>query len=152
MARAGFYAISSSRITFGRDGRWYSDGEPIMNQRIADLFSRHICRHPEGGYQIVLGEEHARVEVEDTPYVVVSVAGDPDSGFTIRLNDGTEESLAAASLRAACDDVLYCGVKGGGERARFLRAAYYQLAPFLFEAHGRFALRVGGQDHPIARG
>ena len=149
MPRAGFYAISSARITFGRDGRWYSDGEPIVNSRIADLFSRHLCRHPDGGYQIVMGDERARIEVEDTPYVVVAV-DQHEGDFTITLNDGSHERLDPTSLRVATDAVLSCAVKGGTERARFLRPAYYQLAPFMVEAEGRFALRCRDQQHPIA--
>ena len=39
MARAGFYAIESHEIRFGRDGEWYSDGERIANAKIAALFS-----------------------------------------------------------------------------------------------------------------
>ncbi|MBI1815032.1 MAG: DUF1285 domain-containing protein [Deltaproteobacteria bacterium] len=151
MPRAGFYAIASSRITFGRDGRWYSDGEPIVNQRIAELFSRHITRHPDGGYQIVMGDERARIEVDDTPFVVISVGGNRDEGFTIRLNDGSEESLAAATLRVGDDQSLSCTVKNGSERARFLRAAHHQLSPFIDEvAPGRYALRCRGSEHPIA--
>ena len=148
MPRAGFYAISSSRITFGRDGRWYSDGEPIVNPRIADLFSRHLSRHPDGGYQIVMGDERARIEVEDTPYVVIRIDRGAD-GFTVTLNDGSTEPLDSNSVRVAADAVLSCRVKGGAERARFLRAAYYQLAPDITESDGCFFLRCGGQQHPI---
>jgi len=151
MARAGFYAISSSHIRFGRDGRWYSDGEPIDNRRIANLFSRHIARHPEGGYQLTLGDEHARIEVDDTPYVVVTVNDDTE-GLTITLNDGSQEALDPVSLRIAAGEVLYCDVKGGTERARFLRPAYYQLARFIEEEPpGRFYLRCRDTRHPIAR-
>ena len=150
MARAGFYAISSSRITFGRDGRWYADGEPIENPRIADLFSRHVRRHPDGGYQIVMGDERARIEVEDTPYVVVSVGGDEREGFTLTLNDGSTELLDPPSLRVGAGEVLYCTVKGGAERARFLRPAYYQLAASIIEADGHVALRCRDQQYPIA--
>ena len=153
MARAGFYAISSSRITFGRDGRWYSDGEPIVNQRIADLFSRHVSRHPEGGYQIVMGDERARIEVEDTPFVVIAVDGDSNRGFSVRLNDGTTETLDLASLRADQREVLSCAVKTGAERARLLRPAYYQLAPFIVEHHpGTFSVSSRGQRYAITQG
>jgi len=150
MPRAGFYAISSSRITFGRDGRWYSDGEPIANQRIADLFSRHICRHPDGGYQLVMGEERARIEVEDTPYVVTAISGGPEHGITITLNDGTNEPLDPSTLRVGPDHALSCAVKDGQERARILRAAHYQLAPFIHEASGgRFSVECRGIRYPI---
>lgn len=151
MPRAGFYAISSSRITFGRDGRWYSDGEPIVNQRIADLFSRHLTRHPDGGYQIAMGDERARIEVEDTPYVVVGVEGDAQRGLTVHLNDGSAEVLDLRSLRSGADAVLSCAVKAGRERARFLRAAYYQLAPFIEQDDGRFYIVSGDRRFPIAQ-
>jgi hypothetical protein len=152
MARAGFYAISSSRITFGRDGRWYSDGEPIVNRRIADLFSRHVRRHPDGGYQIVMGDEHARIEVEDTPFVVTSVSSNAE-GFRLTLNDGNVETLDPATLRVEAGEVLSCAVKGGTERARFLRAAYYQLVPFIGEDEGgRFSLHSGTKRYRLARG
>ena len=48
MARAGFTAISSGKITFGKDGRWYSDDEPIPNRAINRLFSRTLERERRG--------------------------------------------------------------------------------------------------------
>ena len=151
MPRAGFYAIASTRITFGRDGRWYSDGEAIENPRIADLFSRHIRRHPDGGYQIQMGDERARIDVEDTPYVVVGCDGNERDGFAITLNDGTREPLDPVSLGVGDGEVLYCSVKGGTERARFLRPAYYQLAPSFIETDGGVVLRCRDQQYPIGR-
>ncbi len=41
---------------------------------------------------------------------------------------------------------------GGAERARFLRPAYYQLAPYLAaDAAGEFALDLAGGPYRIAR-
>src|SRR5207245_10942079 len=48
MARAGFTAISSGKIKFGKDGRWYSDDEPIPNRAICRLFSREMKVLPHG--------------------------------------------------------------------------------------------------------
>ncbi len=48
MAKAGFWAIESHTIRFGRDGRWYADQEPIVNDRIARLFSQHVRRGDDG--------------------------------------------------------------------------------------------------------
>ncbi len=150
MARAGFYAIHSSTIRFGRDGRWYSDDEPITNTRIADLFSKHVVRRPDGSYGIEIGWDKAPIEVEDTPYVVARVDAGADGAFYIELNDESRELLDVTSLSMSDENVLYCSVKGGAERARFLRAAYYQLAPHFHEAGGRFYVRAGGRDHAIA--
>jgi len=126
MARAGFTAISSGRIRFGKDGRWYSDDEPIPNRAICRLFSRTLQVSADGRARLELGEDRAEVIVEDTPWVVTAVEGTPPTGFTVVLNDETREPLDPDSLTVGPEHVLYCGVKGG-HRARFLRPAYYTL-------------------------
>jgi hypothetical protein len=146
---AGFYAIESHRITFGKDGEWYSDGERIANRRIADLFSRCVRKDPSGGYLLQMGDEKAPLEVEDTPFVVRQIEGDPDSGISVVLNDGSREPLESSSLRSGIDNALYCRVKGGASEARLLRPAYYALARWIREVDGRFALRIDGREYPI---
>jgi hypothetical protein len=151
MARAGFYAVESSTIRFGRDGRWYADGAPIENRRIADLFARHVERAEDGSYRLRMGEEQVRIEVDDTPYVVTDVGEGPE-GFSIRLNDRSTERLDVRSLEVGAEEVLYCTVKGGAERARFLRPAYYQLARHFVETSpGVYVLRHGESTQRIAR-
>ncbi|MBP1689500.1 MAG: hypothetical protein H6Q34_73 [Deltaproteobacteria bacterium] len=149
MAQAGFWAVSSGKISFRRDGRWYSDDEPINNARIAKLFSRCLQQIDDGRWQIAMADERAFVDIDDTPWVVTSVAGDAAAGFTIRLNDDSEEPLDAATLTVGAANVLYTRVKGGRYPARFLRPAYYQLAPAIAERAGRFVIEAGGRQHEI---
>jgi hypothetical protein len=150
MPRAGFYAIQASQIRFARDGNWYADGERITNRRIANLFARHLQRGPGGEYVIRMGDERATVEVEDTPFVVVSSTVAASGEVHIELNDQSHETLDPSTLEIRAEQVLYCRVKGGSELARFLRPAYYQLAAYISEARpGRFVLRTGGVTHPI---
>ena len=119
MARAGFYAVESGKISFRRDGNWYSDDERIDNPRIALLFSRSIRQNPDGSYFLQVAEERAPITVEDTPYVVKAIEGDAPSGFTLVLNDDEREPLDPATLEVGADNVLYCRVKGGAvSRAR----------------------------------
>jgi hypothetical protein len=153
MPAAGFYSIHTSKLTFRSDGRWYADEDPVLHERLARLFSRYVRRKPSGGYEIWIDERyHADVDIEDTLYVVTAADADAAGHFTVDLNDGTTELLNADSLQVGAKDVLYCCVKNGSERARFLRAAYYQLANFIEEAGpGRFQLRCGGITHPIAQ-
>ena len=149
MARAGFYPVESGRISFRRDGYWYSDEERIDNPRIALLFSRSLRRALDGSYRLQVGDEQAAVTVEDTPYVVtaVDISG---GGVTVTLNDGTCEELIYDSLRVGPDNVLYCAVKQGQFAALFLRPAYYHLSPFFVEdSAGGFALRLRGRSYPI---
>jgi hypothetical protein len=145
MARAGFYAIESHAIRFGKDGRWYADDEPITNERIASLFSRHVTRGDDGAFWLVVGDERARIEVEDTPFVVVRIDGDPERGFRLGLNDDSSEPLDAASLRIGGEDVLYCDVKAGRYGARFLRPAQVELLSHARPEGDRYVL-------PFARG
>jgi uncharacterized protein len=127
MPRAGFTAIHSGTIRFGRDGNWYCDGEVIPNRAICRLYARAMTVGDDGVARLELGEDRAKVEIEDTPWVVVGVDGEPRRGFTVRLNDETAEPLDAATLRVGGDNVLYCRVKGGRHEVRFLRPAYYEL-------------------------
>jgi uncharacterized protein len=150
MARAGFYAIESGKISFRRDGNWYTDDEQIDNLRIALLFSRSIKRNPDGSYYLQVAEERAPIAVEDTPYVVKAVYEDGEGGFTVVTNDEEQEPLDPATLEVGRDNVLYCRVKGGACRARFLRTAYYHLCNNFFADEGEtFSLVVRGRRYPI---
>ena len=80
MPRAGFYAVESGKISFRKDGNWYSDDERIDNPRIALLFSKSIKRNPDGSYFLQVAEERASITVEDTPYVVKSIEDDGKGG------------------------------------------------------------------------
>jgi hypothetical protein len=149
MARAGFTAITSGRIRFGRDGRWYCDDEPIDNRAICDLYSRAMRILPDGRARLELGEDRADVAVDDTPWVVTAVEGEPARGFTLVLNDGSREPLDPDTLAVGAADVLYCRARGG-HRVRFLRPAYYQLARHLEPAPGGASvLPVRGRRIPL---
>ena len=151
MARAGFTALGSGKIRFGRDGRWYSDDEVIPNRAICRLFSQHLRVLPDGRGRLEIGEDKADVIIEDTPWVVTAVDGDPESGFAVVLNDDTREPLDPATLAVGRDDVLYCRVKGGAYEARFLRPAYYALMRHADSAPGVGAvLAIGRRRVPIA--
>src|SRR5229473_1188723 len=115
MARAGFYAVESGKISFRRDGNWYTDEERIDNPRIALLFSKSIRRNPDGSYYLQVAEERAPIAVEDTP------------------------------------NVVYCRVKQGESRARFLRNAYYHLSSRFSadEGGGAFSILIGDRRYPI---
>ena len=152
MPRAGFYAVESGKISFRKDGNWYSDDERIDNPRIALLFSKSIKRNPDGSFFLQVAEERASITVEDTPYVVKSIEDDGKGGFILILNDDTREALAPESLEVGAENVLYARVKGGEYRARFLRPAYYHLsANFEADDAGGFFLKIGGKRYPLKK-
>lgn len=151
MAGAGFWAIPSAKLVFRKDGRWYADREPVTHERLARFFSRHLRRKPDGsGYEIWVDERfHADVEVEDTPFVVTQLLAGPDGALHVRLNDESVEPLDPKGLSVSADGAVVCMVKGGQQRARFLRPAQADLAPYLEEHEGTWCLRLGEQHYPI---
>ena len=150
MPRAGFYAVESGKISFRRDGNWYSDDERIDNPRIALLFSQSIKRNSDGTFFLQVAEERAPITVEDTPYVIKAIEDDELGGFVMILNDESREPLDAARLEIGDDNVLYARVKQGAERARFLRSAYYHLSDrFESDEHGNFFITLRGKCEPI---
>jgi hypothetical protein len=150
MARAGFYAVESGKISFRHDGHWYNDEEVIENPRIALLFSRSIRRNPDGSYVLQVADERAPITVEDTPYVVTGVEDDGHGGFVIVTNDEVREALDPSTLEVGDHHVLYCRVKRDEFRARFLRNAYYHLAEhFLTDDGENFSILIGGRRYPI---
>jgi hypothetical protein len=149
MARGGFTAIHAGLITFGRDGRWTCDGEPITNRAICRLYARAMTIDPDGTARLQFGDDRATVRLEDTPWVVVDVDGSPAHGFVVRLNDETSEPLDLATLRVNQDHVLYCRVKTHHD-ARFLRPAYYALMRHAEARDGGCELRAGATHVRLA--
>ncbi|NOT53213.1 MAG: DUF1285 domain-containing protein [Deltaproteobacteria bacterium] len=152
MAKAGFWAIDPTRkISFGKDGWWYANDERIHNRRINLLFSQHLRKTAEGTHEIAIGWDRVTVEIDDTPYVITRVSGDAEQGFTLRLNDESEEALDPHTLHVGQEHVLYCRVKGQAHPARFLRPAYYQLTAYMEEdsTTRSYMLKVGDRLFPI---
>jgi hypothetical protein len=153
MARAGFTAIHAGRIRFGKDGRWYCDGEPISNAAICRLYARTMTVGPDGRARLELGEDRAEVEIEDTPWVVRTVEGNAATGFVMVLNDESREPLDLRALRLGADDVPYARVKHGRAEARFLRKAWYELMRHAEAgADGACVLRAGSDRVALGAG
>jgi hypothetical protein len=142
--------ISSARpygkIFISKEGKWFHEGVEITHERTLELFSRSIVKDPAGGYMLKVGAERAKIEVEDTPYMVRSVEFNNGS-VMIELNDKSSETLDPGSLRVGKKNVLYCRVKTGEFPARFLRPAYYQLMTRLEQDPKGFYLEIGGSKH-----
>jgi hypothetical protein len=141
-------------ISIDREGNWFYQGQQIVNMNICLLFSQHLGKDKSGGYILHIGDEICPVVVEDTPFVIVDITLVQDrslqGSFSIRLNDETEETLDMDSLSVGKDNVLYCEVKGGKFRARFLRPSYYRLAEHIVqEAEDRFYIPLNGKHYYI---
>jgi hypothetical protein len=142
-------------ISIDKEGNWFYQGQQIVNRQVYLLFSQNLERDASGRYILRIGEETCPIAVEDTPFVVTDIAFVSQGGpakeiFTIRLNDETEEALNLDTLQVGKDNVLYCAVKEGKFRARFLRPSYYRLAEHIVqEAEDRFYIPLNGKKYYI---
>ena len=138
-------------LVIDKEGTWLYNGLPIVNKAIYLFFNQNLEYSQAGGYQVRVGAEASPVAVEDTPFVVmdvvlVSVPQQGEAFFKIFLNDETEEELNLESLSVGKDNVLYCAVKDGKFRARFLRPSYYRLTEHMLqEGEDRFYIPLNGR-------
>jgi hypothetical protein len=126
-------------IYVDKDGNWFHKGAPIIHRDLLALFYQSLDVDERGQYIIKFKDQICRLEVEDTPYVVQRI--DHVSGsspgqndrFVLRLIDQSEEDLVPETLTVGPDHVPYCMIRGGKFKARFSRASYYQIAPYIQE-------------------
>lgn len=137
------------RLSIDVHGAWFYEENEIINPLVLKSFQEALEITPEGGYRITMHGECCAVEVEDTPFVISTLRGDVDTGFTMFTNAGGEFPLDPKQLRLEGDNMLYTQLPSGMP-ARFTRPAYYALALAMEENDtGDIVLTVQGQTHTI---
>jgi hypothetical protein len=130
-----------------RDGRWFHEGDPIDNPKLAHAFDTWVERAEDGRFCLKNDINWAYFELEGAPYFVRSVKLN-GSRATLLLSNDREVPLEARSLREGPDGALYCNV-GEGLTAQFDRHAAMQLGELLEEdAQGPFFMLEGVQVRP----
>ena len=139
-------ASRESTIRLDREGRFFHDGEPVENPKLAAALHSWIGRHPDDGKLILTnGYDWTYFEVEDAPFHVDAVRlGAATTAPTIHLSNGEEHPLGTV-LREGDDGALYTTITrpDGAFEARFQRSAQASLAPLLEERDGVVGLRLG---------
>lgn len=142
----------SFAIRVDKDGTWYYEGAEIIRNEILSLFYESLHLDEEGYYLEIKGER-ARLEVEDTVFLVqgAELVRDDEEAFLIRLNDGTQERLDLHTFRIAEGNIPYCLVKQGKFPARFLRLPFYQVAQHARhdEDTDEYFLLLNGKKYPL---
>lgn len=140
---------SSCRIRIDKEGKWYYEGNEIINSLVLRNFCDSLERDADGRYRIVMVPEICYIEVEDTPFVVSAIRGDPLTGLFLRLNTMKTYPLEPEKLRIGEENVLYA-ILPDGMKVRFTRPAYYTLALMMEEDRcGNIVLKTGDAVHPI---
>lgn len=145
-------------IHIDSEGAWFYEGNEITRREILEHFMANLRRTEDGGYVIQVGANTCRVDVADTPFVVVRAdrARSQSSGAEEILlsfrNVSRLEVLNPETLRVGEGHVMYCEVCDGTFPARFSRPAYYQLAEWIMEDTytGQYYLELNGNRYPIS--
>ena len=139
-------------LCIDKEGRWFYEGRQIINPHVLRAFWQALGRDEHQRYHITIPPEICYIEVEETPFVVVAIRGNPDEGITRVMNDMRTLTLEPERLRIGKDNVMYVRLPDG-EEARFVRPAYYTLALMMEEdPDGGISLRIGQKRFPIQAG
>jgi len=129
-------------IYVDKDGAWFHKGAPIIHRELLLLFYQCLSVDELGRYIIKFNDQVCRLDVEDTPFVILSTdfvragAEEEKNRFILHLIDDTKEELALETFTIGPDNVLYCKIRNGKFKARFSRPSYYQLAQHVEEEPG----------------
>jgi len=146
-------------IYVDKEGSWFHKGAPIIHRELLLLFYQCLCVDDQGRYIIKFKNQVCRLDVEDTPFVILRtdfLRGGGDGAterFILHLVDDTKEELAPETLWIGPDHVLYCQIKGRKFRARFSRPSYYQLADHIQEEPetSRYFVRLNNQKYYLTQ-
>ena len=149
-------------IRIAADGSWYHEGGLIGRPALVRLFSTVLRREDDGSYWLVTPVERGRIEVEDAPFVITSLAVEGEGEtrrltFRTNVDDevslGPDNPLAMRIPPAGGDDLRPYVVVRGGLEALVSRPVFYELVE-MSEAgpdglhgvwsHGRFFPLEGG--------
>lgn len=121
--------------------RFRHEGQLVTHPRLHQVLLRGVrFLDEEGVFVVQVGPYRGQIEVEDTPFWVVTY--DPESG-EIELTDRSSERLEAQTLSLDPDEALRCRVKGRFP-ARFTLAGQAHLLDALELRGGTPWLRQGG--------
>ncbi len=137
------------RIRIDKEGSWFYDGCEIINPLVLRAFCNALETDEHGKHRIVIGDELCYIDVEDTPFVISSIRGDPTIGLYVRLNTLETFPLDPKELCIGKDNILYVTLPGG-MKVRFSRKAYYNLALMMEEdENGIIVLKIRDTVYPI---
>ena len=146
--------IPPCMIFIDKNGKWFHKGIEMIHKGIINEFYRSLTTDSSGEYLIIRGEEKCYLEVEDTPYIITRVEFNnaeksSEERIILFLTDDTRENLEPGTLCVGDENVLYCSIKNNTFKARFSRAAYYQLASHITEEGDKYYLPLNNKKYYI---
>lgn len=135
-------------ILLDKNGNWFHNGEPFINERIIRFFNGAVNRTADGTYVLHYDRYTWPITVEDVPVFItgVRVLGyGPFEEIILNLSTGEEEKLDADTLYYKDNNALYCKVHGGRLPAKFQHSPSFQVLERLDEIDGLFYLSICGK-------
>ncbi len=147
--------IETCEIWVDEEGEWYHKNRPIIRRDILKILLEST-KEVNNDFILEVGEQKCRIEVADTPFVITRVDyikkknGVAVEKLMIRLKyiNEIEELPVFTIWQNKNNNIIYCKIPNKG-RARFSRAAYYQLANFIEEENGHFFIMLNNKKYYI---
>jgi uncharacterized protein len=125
------------------DGRWFHDGDPLENPKLARAFDGWITRAEDGRFCLKNDINWAYFKLEGPPFFV-RAAQVQDGKAELLLSNDQRVTLDPHTLREGPDSALYCQAYPD-MAARFDSHAAVQLGELLDEDEQGPFFRVGEQ-------
>ncbi len=139
-------------IRIDKEGKWFYEGCAIINPLVLRAFCEALETDEHGRHRIIIGDELCYIEVEDTPFVISAIRGDPAIDLYVRLNTLETFPLDPTRLCIGQDNILYATLPNG-MKVRFTRPAYYSLALLMEQDEtGTIVLKIRDTIYPICSG
>jgi hypothetical protein len=122
-------------LRIGFDGTWYHHDSPIARLPLVKLFASVLKREADGSYWLVTPAERGMIEVEDVPFIAVSLSvlgtgRNQRLCFATNVDDmvtaGEKHPLRVDSDGMTGEPRPYITVRPGLD-ARLARSVFYQL-------------------------
>jgi len=139
------------------DGTWWYQGSIIQRQRMVRLFSTILRLEDNGQFCLVTPAEKLIINVEDAPFVAVSInvyeKDSPDTAVIFETNVGDSVMLDTQHRLIITEDESghprpYVHVRDGLQ-ALLSRSVYYQLVELCDLKGNQLGLRSRGDFHVI---
>lgn len=145
-------------INIRADGSWYHEGDVIQRHSLVTLFASILRREQDGEYYLVTPVEKWRINVEDSPLIVVDFdihhKDSPQQEVVIKTNVDRYYVLSDTYplVTASSTDIPAQGRETSpqvrldyGLTARFSRAAFYRLVDCAYEHNGTLEICSSGR-------
>ncbi len=139
-------------MTIKRDGTWHYMGTPINRPAMVRLFSTILRREPDGSFVLVTPVERVGIEVEDAPFLAISlqvldhegvIALEFETSVGDRVIAGAAHKIRVETDPKSGEPSPYVHIRAGLE-ARLSRVVFYELVDLGFERAGLWGVESMG--------